>query len=55
MLHCYFLRNIINSKCILVPYIHTGRKEGNVLLNDTLNTFYFTVIWRRTYDKGPVR
>ena len=27
MLYCYFLRNIINSKCILVPYIHTGRKE----------------------------
>ena len=24
-------------------------KEGNVLLNDALNTFYFTVIWRQTY------
>ena len=23
------------------------RKEGNVLFNDALNTFYFTVIWRR--------
>ena len=22
-----------------------GRKEGNVLFNNTLNTFYFTVIW----------
>ena len=21
------------------------RKEGNVLFNDALNTFYFTVIW----------
>ena len=31
------------------------RKEGNVLFNDTLNTFYFTVIWRRTYGKGPLR
>ena len=27
----------------------------NVLFNDTLNTFYFTVIWRRTYGKGPLR
>ena len=31
------------------------RKEGNVLFNDTLNTFYFTVIWRWTYGKGPLR
>ena len=31
-----------------------GRKEGNVLFNETHNTFYFTVIWRRTYDKGPL-
>ena len=23
-----------------------GRKEGNVVFNDALNTFYFTVIWR---------
>ena len=30
-----------------------GRKEGNVLFNDTLNTFLFTVIWRRTYGKEP--
>ena len=28
--------------------------KGNVLFNDTLNTFYFTVIWRRTYGKGPL-
>ena len=32
-----------------------GRKEGNVFFNDALNTFYFTVIWRRTYGKGPLR
>ena len=32
-------------------------KEGkrNVLFNDALNTFYFTVIWRRTYGKGPLK
>ena len=28
-----------------------GRKEGNVLFNDALNTFYFTVIWRRIEEK----
>ena len=25
--------------------------DGNVLFNDALNTFLFTVIWRRTYGK----
>ena len=23
--------------------------------NDALNTFYFTVTWRRTYGKGPLK
>ena len=32
-----------------------GRKEVNDLFNDALNIFYFTVIWRRTYGKGPLR
>ena len=27
----------------------SGRKEGNVLFNDTLNTFYLRFIWRQTY------
>ena len=35
--------------------ISIGRKLGNVLFNNTLNTFYFTVIWRRRYGKGPLR
>ena len=30
-------------------------RKGNILFNDALNTFYFTVILRRTYDKGPLR
>ena len=34
---------------------HSGRKEGNVLFNDALNTFYFMVIWCRTYGKEPLR
>ena len=29
------------------------RNEGNVLFNDALNTFYFTLIWCQTYGKGP--
>ena len=32
-----------------------SNKEENVLSNDALNTFLFTVIWRRTYGKGPLR
>ena len=28
--------------------------EGNVLFNDTLNTFYL-VIWHQAYGKGPLR
>ena len=28
-----------------------GKKEGNVLFNDALNTFLYTVIWRRRYVK----
>ena len=31
------------------------RKEGNVLFNDALNTFYFTVIWLRIHGKEPLR
>ena len=26
---------------------HSGRKEGNILFNDALNTFYLRVIWRQ--------
>ena len=44
---------IINLKIYCQPT--EGRKEGNVLFNDTLNTFLFTVIWRHIYGKGPFR
>ena len=40
--------------CVFVC-VCKGRKEGNVLFNDVLNTFYFTVIWHQTYGKGPLR
>ena len=49
----YIFDKIIFVKSKLQKQI--GRKEGNVLFNDTLNTFYFTVIWRRTYGKGPLK
>ena len=39
--------------CIFVC-LYVKRKEGNVLFNDALNTFYL-VIWRRTYSKGLLR
>ena len=29
--------------------------EGRKCFQDALNTFLFTVIWRRTYGKGPLR
>ena len=29
--------------------------EGNVLFNNALNTFLFSVIWRQTYGEGPLR
>ena len=35
--------------------VGTRRKEGNVLFNDALNTFLFTVIWHLAYGKGPLR
>ena len=36
-----------NRGCLSLRFF--GRKEGNVLFNDALNTFLFTVIWRQTY------
>ena len=44
------------SVYLSLPYICLSKtKEGNVLFNDALNTFHSTVIWRRTYGKGPLR
>ena len=39
--------------CIVKNACVEGRKEGNVLFNNALNTF--TVIWSQTYGKGPLR
>ena len=36
----------------IVERLFHGRKEGNVLFNDALNTFY---LWRQTYGKGPIK
>ena len=46
-----FLLNLIIIGLIIIIIIIIGRKEGNVLFNDALNTFYFTVIWRRLYGE----
>ena len=47
-----FVENVCGFGCcglfVFVSLLNE-RKEGNVLFNDTLNTFY---LWRRTYSKG---
>ena len=56
MLGCrYTPTDILHNKtlypsCCLFLF-SLGRKEGNVLFNDALNTFYITDIWFRTYVK----
>ena len=30
------------------------KKEGNILFNDALNTFYFTVIWKEGRKEGNI-
>ena len=40
---------------IVAQWVHPeGRKEGNVLFNDALNTFYLWLYGVR-YSKGPLR
>ena len=46
-------RNIATVCLYTYTFIPRGRKEGNVLFNNALNTF--TVIWHWTYGKGPLR
>ena len=31
------------------------RKEGNVLFNNTLNTFILRLFWHQIYGKGPLK
>ena len=49
-----FEANILCCMYLLSIHGHIKRKEGNVLFNDVLNTF-FMVIWHQTYGKGPLR
>ena len=48
---------VVHKQTRAVRYVHQEqiRKVGNVLFNDALNTFYFTVIWCWTSGKGPLR
>ena len=43
------LISLLVKMCNSGKYKYSRRKEGNVLFNDALNTFLFTVIWRQTY------
>ena len=47
--------NIHNTEQHVTAFNQGKKEEGNVLFNDARNTFYFTVIWRQTYGKGPLR
>ena len=31
------------------------RKDGSVLFNDSLNTFYLRLLWRQAYGKEPLK
>ena len=51
-----YLWTLIHMYCFIHDcLIKEGRKEGNVLFNDTLNTFLFMDIWRQTFGKRPLR
>ena len=45
-LNCFCCDNVVRT-------LKNVNKEGNVLFNDALKTFYFTVLCRRVY-KGPL-
>ena len=53
--------NTLTTELRLAPAIikafdqFEGRKEVNILFNDPLKTFLFTVMWRQTYGKGLFR
>ena len=46
ILACEYMRKTHNK---------LDRKEANVLFNNALQHILFTVIWRQTYGKGPLR
>ena len=52
---CY---NWKTYRCLIIPFTHPSStlwKERNVLFNDALKTFLFTVIWVWVYGKGPLK
>ena len=47
---------ITHNTAFVTPVVeHWLEREIAVLSNDALNTFLFTVTWRRTNGKGPFR
>ena len=51
----HFILRLYGVRHMVKDHSDSERKEGNVLFNDTLNTFYFMVIWHQTYGIGPLR
>ena len=49
----HFILRLYGIRHMVKDHSDNEQMEGNVLFNDALNTFYFTVIWRHTYGKGP--
>ena len=47
------MMKVMITMMILVVVVVVVRKDGNVLFNDTLNTFYL-VIGYQAYGKGPL-
>ena len=48
----------MNSSTLYLNWYVFGvkqRRKGNVLFGNAVNTFYFTLIWRWTYRKGPLK
>ena len=48
-----FFANSRQRVFVVIEIGHLPGRKGNVLFNDAFNTFYFTVLWRQTYGKGP--
>ena len=45
----HFIYGYMASDIWLRTILIVRERERNVLFNDALNTFYFTVIWHQTY------
>ena len=51
----YYSGSSLSHTVVCARDNYNGVMEGNVLFNNTLNTFLFMVIWHWTYGKGPFK